>query len=586
MTAEAHEWVEEYANFEAVLRCTNELGSWDKSATLRAYQTFGWDDASTPGNDLSFSHGDAGVMVRHDGDVVAIDFGNGRLSEALPDLFSVLSALGWLRAEVFHPSETLGALLADMGKAIPAQMDFDVSAAKTVTAISSFAEGATLVERGKAVLRGGLSSFNELALGELEAMAPPDFGNGYSAGIQSPRASGPIALVDDFDEGGGDITHNPVQLAAPSIRETSQRNSSFDDSDTPPVFIIPTGNESYAASAPRAAQVEPATEPAQVPLPLNPSGEVANRPQPVESNPAREQSVLTQPAAPIDVKQEHPISTEKAVPLAASGKVVEIGRSAFIFDLPHEPVSVDEVNRIVDSHHAKKIVHLWPGQVGQSNRWDVLGEIDPAFPWFAEKMAAAMNCGPVGCALLASVLLGLKRSDPEAQLRDVLNTFFASGWDSAEEEVAQTILGVIGSAAKPLFRPSHQRLNMESLIVSFGGLLICQDGDAFVDVRQISDDQSAKEAHKVFTVREVMESTEARIYVVHVDQLDGPFVLSIVELLRWVAGCFAGTTRQAKAAEANRDIEARQQKQEKIVGEVREVLGGLLGRLSELGIKI
>ncbi|MFW6098741.1 MAG: hypothetical protein ACOC7Q_02310 [bacterium] len=98
MSNQNHPWVQDYASYEAVLCSTHEVGQWDQSATLRAYQTYGFDDASTPGNDQTFRHIDTGVLLLHDGDVVAIQFGDGNLSAALSELFLVLSALGWKEA--------------------------------------------------------------------------------------------------------------------------------------------------------------------------------------------------------------------------------------------------------------------------------------------------------------------------------------------------------------------------------------------------------------------------------------------------------------------------------------------------------
>ena len=148
MSIQNHPWVQDYASFEAVLCSAHEGGQWDQSATLRAYQTFGFDDASTPGNDQTFRHLDTGVLLLHDGDVVAIQFGDGNLPAALSDLFLVLGALGWTEAVVYHPAESLGALLNDMGKAIPGHMQFDVRAAKAESDAAHLPEAAALVERG------------------------------------------------------------------------------------------------------------------------------------------------------------------------------------------------------------------------------------------------------------------------------------------------------------------------------------------------------------------------------------------------------------------------------------------------------
>ena len=152
-----HEWVKHYNKYEAVLCCLNELESWDKDRVIRAFQTFGWEDSSMSGDEECFSHIETGIIVRFAGSVVAIDFGHGRLLDALPDLFDTVFALGWRKAEVYKSPDMMNALLYDMGKAIPAQIDFDIQPAKMVMDVSSFSEGANMIARSQAEMkRSGL----------------------------------------------------------------------------------------------------------------------------------------------------------------------------------------------------------------------------------------------------------------------------------------------------------------------------------------------------------------------------------------------------------------------------------------------
>ena len=96
-----HEWIENFNDYEAVLRCLNPLSAWDKNATVRAFQTFDWNHASVQDGELEFAHKNTPVVVRFDGSVIAILFGLGKLNEAVPDLFVALHGLGWRTAELY-----------------------------------------------------------------------------------------------------------------------------------------------------------------------------------------------------------------------------------------------------------------------------------------------------------------------------------------------------------------------------------------------------------------------------------------------------------------------------------------------------
>ena len=129
---ESHDWVKNYQDYEAVLRCLNPLSEWDKKLIERAFQTFMWDHTCEPGGELEFAHENTPVVVRLDGAVVAILFGTGDLNEALPDLFAVLHSLGWVNAVVYHPFETSALFLTDVRKAIPAHAKLNIELAESI----------------------------------------------------------------------------------------------------------------------------------------------------------------------------------------------------------------------------------------------------------------------------------------------------------------------------------------------------------------------------------------------------------------------------------------------------------------------
>jgi hypothetical protein len=120
-----HPWIYNQNDYEAILNCLNNPSPWPSDSILRAFQTFDWNDASHDGDELAFIHETSGVIVKYDGQTLAIELGMGNLSEALPDLIKVLSQLGWEEAEVYHPLKSMDALLRHIGQAIPASMVFN-----------------------------------------------------------------------------------------------------------------------------------------------------------------------------------------------------------------------------------------------------------------------------------------------------------------------------------------------------------------------------------------------------------------------------------------------------------------------------
>jgi hypothetical protein len=527
-----HEWIEEYETFEAVLRCTNELGKWDKLQTLRAYQTFGWNDASPIGDELMFAHEDTGVIVRHDGDVLAIVFGDGKLSDVLGDLFSVLSALGWVHAEVFHPGETIAALLRDMAAAIPAHMDFDVHPASIDESVSTYPESLALVDRGMAALRQSeLGDFHQTTLDELASMGP-----------ESKLASQP-SLDDDIDDdlevlNGSDLVHSsPLQKSG----------SAFGIDESPLVFIVPDSADSVSPSVEVIEEVSSATH------------------------------YTSMSTNKLDVAKD---AHKNHVP---NGDFVQVGLSAVCFDIPTSPMSIEDVGSVADALNAEKIVHLWPGQVGQKDRWDLLNEIQDDAPWFSEKLAIAMGFDSSRAALIGCILNGLKKSDqPLPQLRDAVLTCLATLEGKSNQH--QTIQSLIGDKARLLYRPESQgsRETVDQFVAMYGSVLICDDGQAFVDVRHPSNQESIQ----TFAIKNIVMSETPLVYVVHVDEMDGQFVLSIVELLRWVAKTYGASTKNAKFIEANLQNAERLKKKEAVNAEVKRMIEDLLIKLRQMGVEV
>lgn len=618
MSNQNHPWIQDFASFEAVLCCNHEIGQWEPSATLRAYQTYGFDDASTPGNDQTFRHIDTGVLLLHDGDVVAIQFGDGNLSAALSDLFLVLHGLGWNEAEVFHPAETLGALLEDMGKAIPGHMEFDVKAAKTVADTGRVPEETALIERGKSLLQGvavghqEVQDFNTVALGELESMTTDHTFHSVvaadtSAPLQSQPSmeaepiSAPVHLDDVFDLGIGDALGQSLSEPAHAIRPHGQ--VFLDDDDSGPVVPVlgastlqsaaahlsQSGGEEVYASAglPIDATVNATAQPNAQPVTVEEPGRVEQPEGAPTFHPLWTAQNESEPVP--DARIDTPVARVPTF-VARSGKssaprnLIRVGRSALCFDLPEAPVSLEEVSEYAGQLDAIEVVHLWPGLIHQSERWDLVGEIDLNAPWFAEVVASelAPQCA-VERVWFAGALLQLARRQGGAQLRDMLVGLLQA--DGAES------CGAISQAAP--FKPEAHERFVNLVLDRFSGLLLCQEGESFLDVR--SADGTAAEleiAARTFSVRSMVEAADPKLYVIHLDATDGQFIAMIVRLLRGVAERYSISTRARTQAQAlQREVERRESTEREAerltaVEMVKSTMVGLMEQLKKAGIPL
>lgn len=633
MSNQNHPWVQDYASFEAVLCCANEVGQWDQSATLRAYQTYGFDDASTPGNDQTFRHIDTGVLLLHDGDVVAIQFGDSNLSAALSELFLVLSALGWKVAEVYHPAETLDALLNDMGKAIPGHMEFDVRPAKQVSGTGHLPEAAALVERGKALLQGvavghkETQEFNTLALGELESMVP-DLGADTAHGITSqPReqgaqvlpASGPVHLDDDpvFGNRESEPDHPLHAPAHATVVQSHGQLFAEDDDAGPMVPVLHTSTPHPSAEPARsgsghaidglADQISPVghafaadkTTDVGNPISRDMSGvsaayaEYVELPVAEERGPARREpeSNIVRPVQDIpvgqvaDEAQNNQLLVRREVK-GSNGAVslIRVGNSALSFDMPNAPLSLADVGRAADQIGAKEVVHVWPGLVNQAERWDLIGEIDINAPWFAEVVANELEVQkPIERVWFAAALVQLARRQDNAQLRDLLVKVIADDWAEACGTLAQ-------SAA---FKPADHENFLHSVLGRFSALLLSHEGESFLDIRPAEQMMAGEPVDmRIFSVRSMLLSPEAKLYVVHLDAIDGPFVEMSVNLLKVVASRYAISTRARKQAEAlqheveRRETTLRETARQETLETVQKTMAGLMEQLKMVGVTL
>jgi hypothetical protein len=616
MSKQEHPWVQDANSYEAVLCCLNNVHDWDQAATIRAYQTFGFDDASTPGNDQSYRHEDTGVMVLHDGDVVAIQFGDGNLVAALGDLFRVLNSLGWQKAEVYHPAHTMGALLTDMGNAIPAHMDFDVTAAKQDSGeVSQLPEAVALMERGRNLLQGlpetkADADFHELALGELQSMEPA-FGEAAGADHEPmPEATGPIA-----EEAAMLTSRTPTPAR-------SGRPVFLDDDEAAPMVPV-LGDAAVAPVAPtptpapaRAGIVllddEPDWEPSGgwpgnvVDEPISLAADSHAEPRPVQSvqemDAAHGNGAEQSPKAPtLDALGSNsmivPAATRRAQSAATSSaqqpaaddavarRTVRVGKSAMYFSEPGDELSQDMVTRLSDQLGATEVVNAWPGLLDQRDRWDVLGEVDLQAPWTAQLLVNGFGLfDAAGGACFAADLVRVARAgrdDGRPQLRDVMQF--------ATEGKGATMTAVLATADAAAYQRAMSEL--------IAGLAVADAGSAFVDVRDTQGEGAPESNVRPFTIRSLMQDAVPKLYVIHRDAIDGPFVVMLIRALGEVASAYASSVRIQRQAAAvlaeqerqmERDRVAKQEAEQRqqAAAQILKMMSGLKSQLQTLGVEV
>lgn len=524
-----HPWIDDALDaeeMEAVLVATNELPDWDAGATMRAFQTYLWSNASAGGDQVSFVHDDSGVIICHDGNVVGIECGHGSLRDAIPDLISALYALGWRGAFVFSRAVLMQEVLEDIGRSIPAHLNFDVREAMRGVPVSDMPETQSLMDHSRDVLRaaagrgsadGDDSSMDEQALAVLRSLDEPT----------ASDAPVSISLADD-DYEAEVVDDNNISLAAslnvaaslaPAISPATQssrpltfpRSGSLDDGDDAPrvfEFVADKDAAPHPADA-GDALYEHAAVPAALPVPVTDSRTVEDtRNQEALGSPTKESRPPTMTLitrAPAPTKQQ----TTDAPRMAQTpfGELLQVGKSTFCFTNPSVIRPSDMPVSLIDEMGvaAGQVVHLWPGAVKQVVRWDVLGEIDLDHPLFAETWAHWAFADCKSAVQVADTVLRL-RATPGAGLRDLR--------DQMTTDIA------IQSA--------------------LAALCLVPLGQAFVDV-PATDEGAQEETPEVFTVREVMSCQVPRLFVVHVDTLDGAFVRWVITLLRRVIDGYSGS---------------------------------------------
>lgn len=524
-----HDWVMNHHEFEAVLQALNSPPYWEPEAVLRAYQTFGFDDASTPANDKAFVHLNTGVILRHDGEYVAIEFGDADLRTALEDLVHVLYQLGWRRAQAFHPVETIHAFMNDLGHGIPANMDFDIKAAESIREISRFAEGADLMGRSRELLGAPPADedFENIVLGELASMGPEQQSDlqGHSSIERLERDQVPV----NRSTFGGD----QEALTIPEFLSATQPWSDADSEEQSRV-------ETYQ-------QAEPLESPALA----------SSSQDPVESLPTSIAESVESGTFQVahEAGQSKPLITASKSAQATQGKS-DFRAGCVRFKLVRHGESFD--------HATKKSIHCWPGQANQPLRWDVFGEFDPSAPWFASALADALEFEqPIHAVCFAHGFAEMARTASNPTLRSLVDSLL----DSTKRS----------QWFGPLLKLCDEDEFVREVISRLAGLMLFQEGSSFVEPTSKSN---------YFSVRSALEMAEDVTYAIHLDETDGPFAEALVLLLFEVASKWAMSSSAREQAEVARKEAASllesEQKKKEVLGETQQMVMKLQKNMADL----
>lgn len=584
MSQNKHPWVEDFRDFEAVLVCTNTLPTWDDPGSIiRAFQTNLWNQTAQR-NEQQYSHSETGVIIRHDVNVVAIEFGH-ELPDAFADLFRTLHSLGWEHADVYHPAETMDIVLMEMGRAIPANMGFDVSPAKMGVEIGMTNEGRNILAQsvqdlGGAVDRQSLSDSSDvidsmfaavdsrvkvnqtsptplknpvIRLDDDEPLIPSDT---VELNIQTGRTApyayvpsetdepfvfdvgGQVGVVESFEPGLPTTLPSPSDVvtaevvAEPLVTSVNAIEESVIDANIH--HSIPESKVIEKPAALRAGLLDEAGVGGS-----SAQAETTVRTMPVESLPRNVRSVRD------DVSRSE-MTIRSLFPLVDAvefQQLVQVGKSAFCFDFPSRPIPSDEFEGFVVGcgFELNEVVRLYPGELNEPLRWDLMDEFSVDSPWFFEKLAGLMfpSCNTT---LTASILLAMKKDREFSQLRDLLR-FVRNEHELVG--VVETVMPEVADCFATGVWSGELKQTMDDVAFALGGLLLPPAGSAFVDVL---DGHNENSPYGLFSVKSIINSDTKQLYVVHVDEMDGPFVLWLAQLLMCVTFSYSRARRRERVA--------------------------------------
>ena len=593
-----HQWVNKGLvdeEMEAVLVAQNTPYAWEPGQIIRAFQTHQWSNASTDNDRVCFAHDETGTIVCHDESVVAIECGHGNLVDALPDLILVLSDLGWKGVYVYCLAAHMNGVMTDIGRSIPAHLDFEVQEALRGTPISDMPESQVLLDHGREMLQisgataGGTGAiFNSLGA-DMNTQAYP----------QTPIE----ILEDDGIEDSDDVPIATTITTTATTNANINQSESEDDGDprvfgflqaetveiadtreetSPPSgFVENTQDISNSEDTPAIDEYgnidlvsNLKTELFEAQEALRSSQELVdelkhkadenyNTLQKKESDMTELMTELQNMKSASDNKQvsvvaETSVGDNKFNLVDAIGfpnqygGLVPVGNSAFYFG-ENGRIDAETVMSIARCFktplETDQIIHLWPGEMRPSVRWNVLNEIDLEMPLFA-------------------------------------NTFTQWAFpDTDTPRCGEIILENIDKKQIVSLRNLHDDYG-----TAFGRNLIAlsltKKADSFVDIPS-TEDNSSEDIIDSFTVREVLLSPTSKLFVVHIDSLDGPFVHWLVELLYKISTGYGSSDRYKKlllAMELKTEPADDTPQTQDIKNEVTVMIEDLMHRLHEMGV--
>ncbi len=577
-----HDWVVNFDDHEGVFVCTNALPmNWEQVQIIRAFGTYQFLHSPDP-ETLAFRH-ETGVMIAYDGAVVAITYADEGLSltEALSDLFCVLSGLGWRQVDAFHPMATMEAFMGDVGHAIPAALhDFDVRPATMGSSIGNAPEGSQLIKHAQKLFgspevnAGNVlhDTFASLTLGD------PVFDDDVSVDPSFLSQSGGAGESDDmshlFHDDEPQFQENGSAHTSTLVEDHVELPShTFDD-----VFSGEPAHEEVLVSEQKQPVVPGVLESLVV---IQPVKEVPI-PTPQDHKPTALPQVKVM-AKVEDTPNNRLSNVIEMVSMGglASPAMIKVGRSVVFFDCPGQRMDEEAIRTSMVEIGLQNalMTHLYPGSINGAIRWDVLGEIGDN-SWFAEVLAAMM-VPKADCAFAAALLQALRKRSGMSCLRDLVSV--ANYLDS---EVVELFAGA-SSGAENLYEYARKRgrvsVVMDELVARVGCLALVPVGGAFVDmVNTENAREMGIQMPETLTMREIAYSGEARAYVVHVSELDSPFVVWLTEVLGHIAVIYSSVK---PAVEAVVDVPV-DPGQAAVNAQVSKILGPVFAQLKAAGINV
>jgi hypothetical protein len=478
-----HEWVLDFNEYEAVLVCNNELREWNTDSIIRAFQTFQFRDTSDVDDEIELTHIDGGSIIQYDGNVLAI-----RYSESfvvmLRDLVMALSSLGWKSASAYHNAESIALFMEDMGRAIPASVDFDVIPAGRDSHAVNYPLGHAMLSDTRGPGLNAKEQLDVLAQ-EFNSLDSPASGD-----ISSLKPTSPIILLEDPAFAGMLMDTVSVNISRPQ----GPQHAFQAEMDEPLVFQLPDQHN----DEPDISPIIDTTAPAHNVIAID------------------------------SVKRSRPLDPKKP----GNSNIIQLGKGYLLFDLPGAPLSDASINAVLgeEFNDASQYVHLYPGKLNNSLHWDLLGEIPADNPQFADTLVRFMGLNGHDRALLAALLASAAgpSANWDTDFRMVLNFIIlkCSHGNEAESASFGFYAENISSTATSLLLHSDYTGTKNALLKYTGQMALIPNLACFLDMKHPTKEDPLP-AFDSFILRDLAKQDESWVYFIHCSKDD-------TILARWI----------------------------------------------------